>query len=68
MMTLDTVAIIVSIIGLIGLVTAFLSFVSNRPTRSEMNTAISASVDVVREDIRGLRDDIKELWRSNDTK
>ncbi len=57
MVTLDTVALIVGILGLLSGFVAFLTFVSSRPTRTEVN----AMVNGLKEDVTYIRSRVDEL-------
>ncbi len=61
MITMDAVAIIIAVFGLLGAVIAFVSFVSQRPTREEMNSAIDKTVTPIADDMKYVRKRIDEL-------
>ncbi len=61
MITMDTMAVVIGVFGLLGGMIAFVSFVSQRPTRKEMNDAIEKSVEPIADDTKYLRRRIDEL-------
>lgn len=61
MITMDSVAIVIAVFGLLGGLVAFISFVSQRPTRTEMNTAIDKTVVPIADDMKYVRKRIDEL-------
>lgn len=62
MITMDLVAVIIAVFGLLGGLIAFVSFISQRPTRVEMNDAIDKSVKPISEDLKYVRDRIDAMF------
>ena len=61
MITMDSVSVIIAVFGLLGGMIAFVSFISQRPTRREMYDAIEKSVEPIAEDMKYVRSRIDEL-------
>jgi len=61
MITMDSVAVIIAVFGLLGGLIAFVSFVSQRPTREEVNATIDKTVTPIAEDMKYVRSRIDEL-------
>jgi uncharacterized protein YneF (UPF0154 family) len=59
---MDLVAVIIAVFGLLGGLIAFVSFISQRPTRDEMNDAIDKSVTPISEDLKYVRDRIDAMF------
>ncbi|MFZ4620972.1 MAG: hypothetical protein ACOYNS_10455 [Bacteroidota bacterium] len=61
MITMDAIAVVIAVFGLLGGLIAFISFVSQRPTRKEVDDAIKKSVEPISDDLKYLRDRIDEI-------
>lgn len=65
MIQIDAAGILFGIIGVVAVLITFLSFVSSRPTRKEVNESIGTTVqafkEVVAAETKNLKDGITEI-------
>ncbi|KAB2967517.1 hypothetical protein [Zoogloea sp.] len=62
MITMDAFAVVIGVFGLLGGMIAFVSFVSQRPTRKEMNEAIERSSSQLADELKYLRTRMDEIY------
>lgn len=63
MTTYEIVLLSVAVIGLLNIALALIKYISERPTRGEMNEAIKKSIEPLIDDLKYIRHRVDELMK-----